>query len=167
MFIFLQTEYIKNNTTSVKYCNPMHIQSPARPLKYTFLKYERNSRSRLRTRVYFRFQGKHPTFSKRASYLGNTSWPDSPKLMKVLVTIGSNKLLSLYIRRACYCFYSFLYPPGDFENTDSGRNRNLEVFYLIFFKNLTGIPSLNCKITASKTPVSSFCEYIFFWKRWT
>ena len=41
-------------------------------------------------RVYFTIRAKRPTFSKRASYLGNTSLPDSSKLIKELVTIGSN-----------------------------------------------------------------------------
>ena len=35
-------------------------------------------------RAYFRIQGKCPTCSKSASYIGNTICPDSPKLMKVL-----------------------------------------------------------------------------------
>ena len=47
--------------------------------------------------AYIRIQGKCLTCSKRASYFGNTSWPDSPKLMKVLMTISLNRLSSLHI----------------------------------------------------------------------
>ena len=48
-------------------------------------------------RVCFRIWRKCPACLKRASYLGNTSWLDTPKLMKVLVAIDSNRLSSLHI----------------------------------------------------------------------
>ena len=40
------------------------------------------NKNRIWTRAYFRIQGKSLTCSKRASYLGNKSWPDSQKLMR-------------------------------------------------------------------------------------
>ena len=33
--------------------------------------------------IYFRIQRKHQRSSKRASYIGSTTWPDSPKLMEI------------------------------------------------------------------------------------
>ena len=48
-------------------------------------------------KTYFRIQGKYQTCSERTSYRGNGSLPDYPKLMKVLVTVGLNRLSSLHI----------------------------------------------------------------------
>ena len=48
-------------------------------------------------RTYIRIQGKHPTCSKWAFYLGKTSWPDSPKLTNVLMTNSLNMLSSLHV----------------------------------------------------------------------
>ena len=37
----------------------------------------------LKVSAYFRIQEKHPKCSKKTSYLGSTSWPDSPRLIWV------------------------------------------------------------------------------------
>ena len=87
------------------------------------------------SRAYFRIQGKRPTCSERASYLGNTSWPDSPKLMKILVTIGLNRLFSLHITFwyiTIYTVYYFLLET--LRMPDDVRNRNFEIFYSFFFQ---------------------------------
>ena len=47
--LFVQTEGIKNNKASVKYCNPMRVQDQVRHLKHTFLTYKRNTMSVFRT----------------------------------------------------------------------------------------------------------------------
>ena len=98
-------------------------------------------------RAYFRIQGKRLTCSKRAPYLGDTSWPDSPKLMKVLVTIGLNRLSSLHIPSWHITLFAVSYFLSEILRIpNNGRNRNLEILLLFFFKKLPEIPSLNCKI---------------------
>ena len=78
---------------------------------------------------------------KRASYLGNT------KLVKVLATIGLNRLSSLHIplwRIALFTVSNFL--SEILRKLDHGRNRNLKIYYSFFFKKLTELPPLNYKI---------------------
>ena len=88
-------------------------------------------------RAYFIIQGKCLTCSKMASYLGNTSWLISPKLMKVLVTVILNKLCSLHMPSCtsthltvCYFLSEILRRPDD------GRNRNVDIVYFFFSRNL-------------------------------
>ena len=92
-----------------------------------------NGHLRRNTRAYFRIHRKCQTCSKRASYHDNTSWPDSPKQIKVLVTIGLNRLSSLHIASWHITLFSFLFPLEDFENDDDSRNRNTEIFFFFFF----------------------------------
>ena len=73
-------------------------------------------------RTYFRIQGKRLPCSKRASYLGNTSWPGSPKLMKVYTPLWCITLFTI-----SYFLSNIL------RITDNGRNRNSEDFSLILF----------------------------------
>ena len=77
-------------------------------------------------RAYFRIQGKHPAYSKRASYHGNTNWPDSPNLIKVLVTIGLNRLSSLHMPSWHISIFTDSYFLSEILRIpDNGRNRNL------------------------------------------
>ena len=79
-------------------------------------------------------QWKHLTCSKRASYLGNTSWPDSPKLMKVLVKIGLNRLSNLHIPSWHITFFTVSYFLSDILRIPADdRKRNLQIFTLFFF----------------------------------
>ena len=135
-------------------------------------------------RAYFRIQEKHLTCSKRASYIRNTSWPDSPRLMKVSVTIGLRRLSSFHIPSCTFSISSRRF----WEYLDDRRNRNLEIFTL--FSRNWQIPRLTCKMhrksffknsvkvsppwfsegnfrfyRTSKTPVLSFCEYICLKKK--
>ena len=97
-------------------------------------------------RAYFRIQGKYPLCSKRASYFCNTSWLDSPKLMKELETVGFNRLSSLHIPLWHITLFTFFYFHSEIMRIpDKGRSRDLYVFYAVF-KKLTEIPPLSCKI---------------------
>ena len=104
-------------------------------------------------RTYFRIQRKHQTCSKRASYLGNTSWSDSSKLMRLLSIHDnwSKQVMQWHRPFMVYCFfmvcYNFLFHLIDFENVGNGRRRNLDNFYFFFLfpKKVTVTPS-KCKI---------------------
>ena len=95
----------------------------------------RNRTSFYLDRTYFRIQRKCQTCSKRSPYLGNTSWPNSLKLM--IVTIGLNRLSS------CTHFFWFT---GFFKVSPflseimripgNGRTRNLDNFYFFFFQEI-------------------------------
>ena len=62
--------------------------------------------------TYFKNQGKCLTYSKTASYFGNTSGSDS------IVTISLNRLSRLLTPFMVHLsFYKFTFPFGDFENT--------------------------------------------------
>ena len=85
------------------------------------------------TSAYFKIQGKHPTFSQRASYLSNTSWFDSLRLMRVQGICDNRfkKFIQLYTPFYGYIALSAVYqifcpplPPGD------DRRINIEKFYL-------------------------------------
>ena len=118
-------------------------------------------------RAYFRIQEKHPTCSKRASYIRNTSWPDSPRLMKVSVTIGLSRLSSFHIPSCTFSISSRRF----WEYLDDRRNWNLDIFYA-FFKNSVKVSPPwfiegNFRFSrTSKTPVLSFCEYICLKKKY-
>ena len=61
--------------------------------------------------IYFRIQRKHQTCSKRALYLGNTSWPCSPKLMGIL-SISDNQskqVIQWHILFMVYCTFMVCY----------------------------------------------------------
>ena len=104
-------------------------------------------------RTYFRIQRKHQTCSKRASYLSNTSWSDSSKLMRLLSIHDnwSKQVMQRHRPFMVYCFfmvcYNFLFHLIDFENVGNGRRRNLDNFYFFFLslKKVTVTPS-KCKI---------------------
>ena len=94
----------------------------------------------------FRIQGKHPACSQRASYLGSTSWPDSPKLIKVFMTIALNRLSSLHILSLHITLFMALYfLPEILRIPDNGRKRNLGFLFFLFSRN-SQTPPLNCKI---------------------
>ena len=85
-------------------------------------------------RAYFRIERKHPTCSKMASNLGNTSWNDSQKLMRVLMTIGLNRLSSLHITSWHITHFTVSYFLSEILRIrDNSRNRNLEIFTRLFF----------------------------------
>ena len=110
--------------------------------------------------------------------------------MKVLVAVGLNRLSSLHVPSRHMTLLTVSYFLSEILRIpDNGRNRNLEIFYS-FFKKLTEIPPLNCKIylenvlekslcknfptmlgsqellffRVSKTPLLSICGYIFLKK---
>ena len=88
------------------------------------------------TMAYFRIQEKCLTCSKRASYLGKTSWFDSPKLIKVLVAISLSRLFSLHIIPSRYItlFAVSYFLLEILRIPDNGRNRNLTIFYSFYFQ---------------------------------
>ena len=104
-------------------------------------------------RTYFRIQGKHLTCSKRASYLGNTNWPDSPKLMKVLVAISLNRLSSLHNLHSIL-LSSCIIPvsPWKFQEYLIMVETEIYRFITLFFfkKKNTEITTMNCKIYREK-----------------
>ena len=85
-------------------------------------------------RTYFRIQRKHQTCSKRASYLGNTSWSDSSKLMRLLSIHDnwSKQVMQRHRPFMVYCFfmvcYNFLFHLIDFENVGNGSYAYFEVY---------------------------------------
>ena len=99
-------------------------------------------------RTYFIIQGKCLTCSKMASYLGNTSWLISPKLMKVLVTVVLNKLCNLHMPSCTSTYLTVCYFLSEIlRRPDDGRNRNVDIVYsFFFFKKFTEIPPQTCKI---------------------
>ena len=65
--------------------------------------------------------------------LDNTNWPDSQKLMKVLVTIYLNRLSSLHIPLWHITLFTVSYLLSEiFRILDNSRNRNLEICYSFF-----------------------------------
>ena len=108
--------------------------------------------------------------------------------MKVSVTVGLNKLSSLHIPSWHITAFTVSYFLSEILRIpDNGRNRNLEIFYFFFQETLNHywIVKFTEKIfkefckdllamvgqrkkklfsRASKTPVSSLCEYIFLEK---
>ena len=81
------------------------------------------------------------------SYLCNTSWPDFPKLVKVLVAIVLNRVFSLQIpSRHITLFTVSCFLSQILRIHDNGRNRNLRDLLLFFLKKLTEKPPQNCKI---------------------
>ena len=75
---------------------------------------------------------------KKAPYLDNTSWPDSPKLMKVLATIGLNRLSSLHILSLHITLFTVSYYFSEnLRIPDDGRNGNLETFFQKIHRDTT------------------------------
>ena len=84
-------------------------------------------------RAYFRIQGKHLKCSRRAFYLCNTIWPNSPKLMKVLVTICWNRLSSLHIPLWHIALFTVSYFLSEILRiSHNGKNTNLKIYYSFF-----------------------------------
>ena len=96
-------------------------------------------------RQYFRIQAKRATCSKRVSYLGNTSWPCSPKLIKVLVKIGLNRLSSLQILSWYITLFTVSYFVPDISKNLVKTATEISRFVTLFFQELTEISPLNCK----------------------
>ena len=72
--------------------------------------------------------------SKRASYLGNTSWPGSPKLISIDDN-RSEQVIQLHTPFMIYCtFYNFLFPLGN------GRRCLSNFYFFSFLKKVTETP---------------------------
>ena len=82
------------------------------------------------------FKGSISDMFKMGIVRYNTSWPDSLKLMKVLVTIHLNRLSSLHIPSWHITLVTVSYFLSEISRIpDNTRNRNLETCYS-FLKNL-------------------------------
>ena len=101
-------------------------------------------------RVYFRIQGKHPTSSKRASYLGNTIWRVSPRLLKI-ESIRDNWFKQVFQFHThlygIYLFLQFLISSWRFWEYLIMVEREIQVFFtFMIFKKLTEMLPPNFKI---------------------
>ena len=83
--------------------------------------------------TYSRIQGRHPKCSKRTSFIGNTSWPDSPKPMKIYVNIGLNRLFTWHTRlRYMVLFTVSYFLLKILRIPDNDRKKNLQFFYSFY-----------------------------------
>ena len=128
-FMYIRISWKQNNLRSFQVIKMLKFSLSAKHACWNLLRKIFSSECS----TYSRIQGRHLKCSKRTSFIGNTSWPDSPKPMKIYVNIGLNRLFTWHTRlRYMVLFTVSYFLLKILRIPDNERKKNLQFFYSFY-----------------------------------